>query len=256
MGQYYFERIQTFSFLGSILKDKYVKIDEILTRIMQGNKAFFKNNKLLSSKLTGRQFKMIIYVPPIKPMVAYAIETWILTERNMHYLMIFERKILKKSFGPVQERDEWRIRTNHELNKLIVVANTLRFIKSQRLKWWCHLHRMDEYTMVRRVVEWSPMGKKSREHPRRRWRDEVLKDVREMSLKNQTKVVMDRSAWHGPMKKLKPRTRLNYERRRRRRRRIRRRRKGGGEGRGGEETAFLAIPSQQSRWMMFTISST
>jgi hypothetical protein len=36
----------------------------------------------------------------------------------MTYLMIFERRILTKIFGPVQERDGWRIRTNIDLNKL------------------------------------------------------------------------------------------------------------------------------------------
>jgi hypothetical protein len=52
----------------------------------------------------------------------------------MNYLTIFEGRILRKSFGPIQEKDGWRIRTNHELNKLAEGANTVRFIKTQRLK--------------------------------------------------------------------------------------------------------------------------
>jgi hypothetical protein len=59
----------------------------------------------------------------------------------MNYLMIIARRILTNIFGPVQERDGWRIRTNLELNKLIGGNNTVRFIKAQRLKWWSHLHR-------------------------------------------------------------------------------------------------------------------
>jgi cell fate (sporulation/competence/biofilm development) regulator YlbF (YheA/YmcA/DUF963 family) len=116
MGQHYFERVQTLSFLGSIINNKYVKSNEILTRRRQGNKAFFMNNKFLSSKLTGRQFKMTIYLSTIKPMITYAVETWTLTERDMNYLLICERRILKKNFGPVQERDGWRIRTKPELH--------------------------------------------------------------------------------------------------------------------------------------------
>jgi hypothetical protein len=91
----------------------YVKSDEILSRIRQGNKTFFMNNKLLPLKLIGRKFQMTIYVSTTKPIVTYAVETWTLMERDMNYLMIFGRRILKKSFGPVQERDGWRIRTNH-----------------------------------------------------------------------------------------------------------------------------------------------
>jgi hypothetical protein len=60
----------------------------------------------------------------------------------------------------------------------------------------CTVHRMEEYRMVRRIFAWSPMGKRSRGHPRNRWWDEVLKDIRVFYVKNWTKVVMDRWAWH------------------------------------------------------------
>jgi hypothetical protein len=34
--------------------------------------------------------------------------------------MVFERKVLRKIFGPTKERDvTWKIKTNDELNKLI-----------------------------------------------------------------------------------------------------------------------------------------
>lgn len=57
--------------------------------------------------------------------------------------------------------------------------------------------------MVRRVVEWSPMGKKSRGRPRNRWQDEVLKDIRVVGVKNWPKVVMDRAAMHNLLEKSK-----------------------------------------------------
>jgi hypothetical protein len=57
-------------------------------------------------------------------------------DRDMNYLTTFQSRILTKIFGPVQERDGWRIRTNNELNKLILGVNRVRFIKAQRLKWW------------------------------------------------------------------------------------------------------------------------
>jgi hypothetical protein len=47
------------------------------------------------------------------------------------------------------------------------------------------------------------MGKRSRGQPRNRWRDEVLKDIRVFGVKNWTKVVVDRSAWHDVVKKSK-----------------------------------------------------
>jgi hypothetical protein len=72
--------------------------------------------------------------------------------------MIFERRIPRKIFGSLQERDGWRICTNHELHKLIDGANMVRFVTPKRLKWWGQVHRMEEYRMVRRIlsgVQWE-----------------------------------------------------------------------------------------------------
>jgi len=49
-------------------------------------------------------------------------------------LMVFERKVLRRIFGPTKERDgTWRIRTNDELDELIRHKNIINHIKEQRL---------------------------------------------------------------------------------------------------------------------------
>ena len=59
--------------------------------------------------------------------------------------MVFERKVLRKIFGPTKERDgTWRIKTNDVLDELIRHNNTTNHIKAQRLSWFGHLHRMPE----------------------------------------------------------------------------------------------------------------
>jgi hypothetical protein len=41
-------------------------------------------------------------------------------------LMIFERKVLRKLFGPTKERyDTWRMKTNYELDELIRHKNII-----------------------------------------------------------------------------------------------------------------------------------
>ena len=47
-----------------------------MTRIKKDNKAFFKNKKLLSSKLIGKQSEMKKYISTIRPIVTYGAETW------------------------------------------------------------------------------------------------------------------------------------------------------------------------------------
>jgi uncharacterized membrane protein len=81
-----------------------------------------------------RQLKLKIYKSLIRPVVTYGCEAWTLTTRDEKRLRIFERKVLRKIFGPIQDKDEsWRFRVNHELNELIGNAEIVRFIKSRRI---------------------------------------------------------------------------------------------------------------------------
>ena len=57
-------------------------------------------------------------------------------------LAIFERKILRKIYGPVKENELWRIRQNGELEAIIKRQNIVRFIKCQRIRWLSNIERM------------------------------------------------------------------------------------------------------------------
>ena len=59
--------------------------------------------------------------------------------------MVFERKLLRKIFGPTKERDgTWRIKTNDELAELIRHKNVINHVKAQILSSFGHLQRMPE----------------------------------------------------------------------------------------------------------------
>jgi hypothetical protein len=67
--------------------------------------------------------------------------------------MVFERKVLRKIFGPTKERDGTRrIKTNDELDKFIRHENIINHIKTRRLSLFGHVHRMPEERMVKKSV--------------------------------------------------------------------------------------------------------
>ena len=77
---------------------------------------------------------MKLYWSIIRPIITYACETWVLKETMKNKLMIFERKALRKIFGPTKERDgTWRIKTNDELDELIRHKYIMNHIKVHRL---------------------------------------------------------------------------------------------------------------------------
>jgi hypothetical protein len=58
-----------------------------------------------------------LYCSIIRPTVTFGCETWALKGTIQNKLMVFERKVLRRVFGPIKERDGTRrIKTNDELD--------------------------------------------------------------------------------------------------------------------------------------------
>jgi len=72
---------------------------------------------------------------------------------SLHKLMVFERNVLRKIFGPTKEKDDTlRNKTNDGLDELIRHKNIINHIKAQRLSWCGHLQRMAEERMVKKYI--------------------------------------------------------------------------------------------------------
>jgi hypothetical protein len=126
--------------------------------------------ELMTSRALNRNSKLKIHKILIRPVVTCGCEAWTLTDRDEQHLRIFERRILRKIFGPVQnEAGSWRIRMNYELNKLTGNADIVRFIKSRRIAWLGHVMRMDDKRTPKRILQWKPIGTRTRVRPRKRW---------------------------------------------------------------------------------------
>jgi len=96
----------------------------------------YANLKFSKSRLVTKQSKLKLYRTVIRPIVTYASETWILKEAIIQKLLVFERKILSRIFGPTKENQTWRVKPNEELDKLIKHKNIINHIKAQRLSWF------------------------------------------------------------------------------------------------------------------------
>ena len=110
-------------------------------------------------------------------------------------LRIFERKILRKIYGPVQEGDTWRIRYNEELNRFIKGKDIVKFIKAQRIRWLGHVKRMEAGAMPRRMMEGRLFIGRRKGRPRLRWMDDVMADLRVMKIRQWTEKAEDRKQW-------------------------------------------------------------
>jgi len=121
----------------------------------------------------------------IRPSVTYGCETWAMTVTEQNRLLVFDRRVLRKIYGPTLDNDgTWRVKTNEELEILIKKKNIVRFIKSQRLRWAAHVVRMDTTRSVKKVTEWEPCSSRPVGRPRLRWLDQVEEDLKKMKVRN------------------------------------------------------------------------
>jgi hypothetical protein len=135
---------------------------------------------------------------------------------------VFERRILRKIFGPTKEANGiWRIKTNKELAELIKHRN-INYVKAQRLSWFGHTNRMPETSTVKRIHKWKPLARR----PTSRWENDVRNDLKKMKLMQWAEHVQGRLKWKNIVEKAKTVSELYRHRSRRR--------KEGEEG-GGEE---------------------
>jgi len=148
--------------------------EEIRERIAKGNKAFCANKALFKRNLVSRKSKLKLYWSVIRPIVVYGCETRVLKESIIQKLSVFERKLLRKIFGPTKEANGmWRVKTNKELDELIKHRNIINYVKAQRLSWFGHTNRMPETSIVKRIHKWKPFTGRPAGRPKSRWDDDV-----------------------------------------------------------------------------------
>jgi len=137
---------------------------------------------LLSSSLLSKKLKIKIYRTIILPVVLYVCETWSLTLREERRLRVFENRVLRRVFGPKRDEvtGEWRKLHNEDLSDLYSLPNIVRVVKSRRMRWVGHVASMGQGRVVYRVLVGKPEGKRPLGRPRRRWEDNIKKDLQEV----------------------------------------------------------------------------
>ena len=150
----------------------------------------------MKSRTLNRSSKLKIYRSLIRPVVTYGCEAWTLTDRDEQHLRIFERRILREMFGPVQNEDgSWRIGMNYELSELIGNADIAKFIKSRRIAWPGHVMRMDDKRTPKRILQWKPTGTSTRGRPRKRRIAGIEEDLQIMGVRQWRKQCEERAEW-------------------------------------------------------------
>jgi hypothetical protein len=98
------KNVEMFKYLGSLITNTNQVEVEIKARNIAGNKCYRALGHLLTQAL-----RVGLYTTVIRPIVTYGAESWTLKNEMERVLMTWERKILRKIYGPTYENGYWRI---------------------------------------------------------------------------------------------------------------------------------------------------
>ena len=110
-------------------------------------------------------------------------------------LLIFERKIFRRIYGPKYENGEWKSRTNRELEEMSKGENIVKWIKGEMISWLGHLERMEEDRMPKKIFTHGLEGTRKRGRPRKRWKEEAERDLQVLGVRRWREFVADRKKW-------------------------------------------------------------
>jgi hypothetical protein len=101
----------------------------------------------------------------------YSSETWRLRKLEEKMIIIWERKILRRIFGPKKKDGTWKIRATKALTELYNNPDILAEIRSRRIVRLGYLIRMDQGQMVKQLFDGKPGRRRRTDRPRLRWLD-------------------------------------------------------------------------------------
>jgi hypothetical protein len=140
----------THTYLGTKINKENDITEEVRNRIAAANRCYFSPQKRLKSNFISRTTKILLYTT-VRPIVLYRAKCWTLSQTNKKMVDVFERKILRRIYGPIKDRDQWRCRVNKELYDLFKEPRLSVVIRIARLWWAGHVARMDKNCMRRRL---------------------------------------------------------------------------------------------------------
>jgi hypothetical protein len=127
-----------------------------------------------------------------------------MTKKEKQALLIFERKIFRRIYGPKYENGERKSRTNRELEEMNEGENVVKWIKGKRISWLGHLERIEEDRMPKKIFTQELEGTRHRGRPRKRWEEEVESDLQVLGVRRWRELVTDRKKWRDLVRQAKP----------------------------------------------------
>jgi hypothetical protein len=84
---------------------------------------------------------------------------------------------------------------NEKINTLLKEEDTVKFIKSQRIRWLGHVEGTEDDSMPKTILKGRLNSKRRKGRPRMRWPDDVESDLKKTKARGWKEKMRNREQW-------------------------------------------------------------
>ena len=159
------KQAENFTYLGININERNLQQAEITSRITKYNNNFRLLYPMLKDNFVPKESKVLIYTTILRPILIYGSEAWSLTSKTKSTIQAAEMKVLRLIRG-VTRMDKLR---NTKIQEELGVTPILDIVEKSKLRWYGHVQRMTEDRYPKKVLNWTPQGRRPVGRPRMRW---------------------------------------------------------------------------------------
>jgi len=171
-------KVSTFTYLGDKIQANGGAHEAVRSRIKTAWSKWREVASLLLKKELAIKNRALVYKIYVRSALIYGSETWALTVTDKTALNRTEMRMLRWMMGGGGfEKSEEYVRGITGVESIVEVA------KSHRLKWFGHVHRMEDGCWIKKCMSLEVDGERKRGRPAKRWMDLIKEDLREKGLR-------------------------------------------------------------------------
>ncbi|KAL9978202.1 hypothetical protein ACROYT_G015696 [Oculina patagonica] len=194
------EKIEQFSYLGSVIDVQGGADADVKTRIGKARQAFIALKPVWRSKRISLKTKLRLFNSNVKTVLLYGSESWKTTQDVVKKLRVFIHKCLRIILGI-----RWPQKISDlEVRNICKQEDIMVSLTRRRWSWIGHVLRKDSGDVAKEGLFWTPEGKRARGRPRTTWRRSAEKELKSLHLtwNGIRKATQDRSRWRETVEAL------------------------------------------------------
>ena len=198
VGSGQFEMVDNFTYLGSVLSSDCEILDDVTTRIAKASKVFGSlRGPIFRNPVLSIATKRAVYKAVVLSVLLYGGETWTPKALHIRRLSSFHNRCVRSILG-VSRFQQWtqKLSSNTLAQRLGMEWSIAELLAEKRLRWLGHLGRMKKERLPKIMLFGELKGKRPAHGTRKRWRDQVMKDMRGVKvLDNWYERCQERKEW-------------------------------------------------------------